>query len=408
MKLRKDKIINFCDRVSLFSLFSIAFFLPISKGAIESFSTLAIVFFFFKKILQRKNIIKTNLNHFIFIYLLVCFLSVFLSSNIKISSKTFIAKILEYTAFFFVVVETLNTEKRINELICVLLSSSLILGVDGIYQYFTHKDFLRHRPEIFVDRIYASFGTPNSFGCYLSMALPFTIIHLLSALKNIKVRVFSFLLFLLLFICLILTVSRGAWFAFLASALFMSLWIRPLALFFIIIAIIITVTQPFYHTLLRKRIAELFVFMDNSSLDRKIIWQAAWNMFMKRPWIGVGLGTFMFNFRNFIKQDYMYGIPYAHNCYLQMASEIGIIGLVSFLCLLSAFFFFGIRALNTGEKSFSWYILLAALAGTLGYCVQMGVDTTFYSLDLGILFWLILGLATAISSNKILQLSPNN
>ena len=45
--------------------------------------------------------------------------------------------------------------------------------------------------------------------------------------------------------------------------------------------------------------------------------------------------------------------------------------------------------------SFSWYVLLAILASVLGDSVQMGLDTNFYSLDLGMLFWLLLGAGVA-------------
>jgi O-antigen ligase len=83
-----------------------------------------------------------------------------------------------------------------------------------------------------------------------------------------------------------------------------------------------------------------------------------------------------------------------------MASEIGIIGLSSFLFILIVFFYHGIKALNNSEqKTFFWYVLLAVLASILGYCVQMGVDTNFYSLDLGILFWLMLGMGDAAVRN---------
>ena len=40
-----------------------------------------------------------------------------------------------------------------------------------------------------------------------------------------------------------------------------------------------------------------------------------------------------------------------------------------------------------------------SLAGILGYCAQMGVDTILYSLDLGMLFWLVLGMGVAAMRN---------
>ena len=118
-------------------------------------------------------------------------------------------------------------------------------------------------------------------------------------------------------------------------------------------------------------------------------------MFLSKPWLGVGLGAFMFNFKKFVIENYPYGTVYAHNCYLQMASEIGIIGLLTFLSILLSFFYHGIKILNTHDKNYFWYILLASEAAIVGYCVQMGVDTILYSLDLGMLFWLVMGIGVA-------------
>jgi putative inorganic carbon (HCO3(-)) transporter len=194
-------------------------------------------------------------------------------------------------------------------------------------------------------------------------------------------------------------VSRGSWFWFLGSALFLSIWIHGLGVFFLILGIAVLILQPLCHPFLKERLRNFFIFSDAGSKDRRFMWQAGWKMFISRPLIGVGLGTFMFNFKKFVASNYPYGIAYAHNCYLQMASEIGVIGLVSFLSILTVFFYQGIKTLKSKEKNFHWHILLASLAGILGYCIQMGVDTILYSLDLGMLFWLVLGLGVAAMRN---------
>ena len=51
------------------------------------------------------------------------------------------------------------------------------------------------------------------------------------------------------------------------------------------------------------------------------------------------------------------------------------------------------------QRVFSWYVLLGSLTAILSYSLQMGVDTFFYSVDLGILFWLILGIGIAAAKN---------
>lgn len=396
MNSQKIKFINICDKIILFSLYAVAYFLPISKAIIESLSILAIICFIFKKIIQHEGIANTHLNIGIFSYIIICFISIFISSNLEISARTFFAKTMQNIVFFFVVVDTLNTERRIRNLIYIFFVSSLLLGIDGIYQYFTHKEFIRHRKYYGIPRIHATFPSANDFGCYLASMIPFSIVGFFTNKFRFKLFRFLFIgLTVLLLICLMLTVSRGAWFAFLAAILFMSTWINKLGIFFFGLAALIAFLLSFYHPYIKERLSNFFVFFNKMDLDREMVWTAAWKMFMSRPWLGVGLGTFMFNFQKFVVPSYPYGVSYAHNCYLQMSAEIGIIGLVSFLSILALFFYHGIKAISIRKKNFSWYILVATFAAVLGYCVQMSVDTTFYSLDLGMLFWLLLGLGTA-------------
>ncbi|TAN61911.1 hypothetical protein EPN16_02585 [bacterium] len=399
MNSGKIKTAKACEHITLFSIYVIAFFLPISKAIIESFSILAIIAYLTKKFLNFENLPKTPISYGIFAYLPICVISVFFSSNPATSSNTFLRKTLQDIIFFFVVFETLNSKQKLRNIIYVLFLSSLLIGIDGIYQYFTHKDFIRHRKDLAIPRIYASFPYPNAFGCYLSAVMPFVLTSVFAKYPAKILKFFSFCLFILLFTCLLLTVSRGAWFAFSASALFMSMWLRILGIFLLTIGIFIIVALQFFHPYIKERLRNLFIFTDTSGMDRKIIWQAGWKMFISKPWLGVGLGTFMFNFKNFVIKDYPHGAVYAHNCYLQMAAEIGVIGLAAFLLILALFFHSGIKTLNAKERSFSWYVLLASQAAILGYCVQMGVDTTLYSLDLGMLFWLVLGIGVAAMKN---------
>ncbi|MFA5357114.1 MAG: O-antigen ligase family protein [Candidatus Omnitrophota bacterium] len=405
MVYQKSKIINTLDNIILFSLYALIFFFPVSKALIEVTSTIAIICFIIKKLLRRDGLPSTSLNLPIFIYLAVCFVSVFTSSNFQISSRIFWGKVIQEILFFFVVADILSDERRMRNFIYIFFLSAAIVGIDGIYQYFTHKDLLRNRPDLGIPRIYASFGTPNDFGAYLITLLPFLIV---SFFVKWRARIFSYLhpaLFLLAFTCLVLSVSRGAWLGFISSVLFLGVWIPSVAVFFIILVLLFLFIKPFFHPAVSERLGNLFNFFapeftnDAGSIERKIFWAAGWKMFIARPWIGLGLGTFMFNFKEYVASDYLYGPSYAHNCYLQMLTENGIIGLVSFLLIPAVFFYAGIKLMRVREKVFFWYILLASLAAVLGYSVQMFVDTNIYSLDLGMLFWVLLGIGAAAMNN---------
>lgn len=400
MVFRQNKIIDSLDKIALLSVYVVAFFFPISKAIIEIAATLAIVCYLLKKILQREGFQRTPFNIAVFIYLSVCFFSIFISVHQKVSIRIFTGKVLQEILFLFAVVGTLNNGRRMKNFIYILLSSSLVLGIDGIYQHFTHKDFIRSRPYYGLPRIHATFSTANDYGCYLAAMIPFALSCFLDKVNFKRLVRFLFAgLFVLLFICLMLTVSRGAWFYFVGSILFMSIWVRALGLFFLLLGVFVIVAQHFYYPIMKERLNNFFNFVDYTSVERMKIWDAAWKIFISRPIVGMGLGTFMFNFTKYVDKAYRFTAPYAHNCYLQIASELGIIGLVSFLSILVIFFAYGMWFISYKKNDFFWYMLLGTLASVLGYCMQMAVDTNFYSLDLGLMFWLLLGLGIAAMNN---------
>jgi putative inorganic carbon (HCO3(-)) transporter len=87
---------------------------------------------------------------------------------------------------------------------------------------------------------------------------------------------------------------------------------------------------------------------------------------------------------------------YAHNCYLQVAAETGLVGLAAFLWLLwSLMSQLAKAAFKTSLKEH--VILLGCFAGLLAFLIQSAVDTNFYSLRQAALFWVVSGLAIGLA-----------
>ena len=122
---------------------------------------------------------------------------------------------------------------------------------------------------------------------------------------------------------------------------------------------------------------------------RLYVWQGAIKMIQDRPIFGHGVGSFMDIYGRY--QGMGTG-AYAHNCFLQMAAEIGIVGLVCFIWILVRFFRLGFRTLKERKDS----LLLGLLAGIFAFLVHSFFDTNLYSLQLAVLFWFMLGLAVSI------------
>jgi putative inorganic carbon (HCO3(-)) transporter len=89
----------------------------------------------------------------------------------------------------------------------------------------------------------------------------------------------------------------------------------------------------------------------------------------------------------------------AYNIFLEVLSEMGVVGLVVFCWLLLAFVARNLYTFWAGEGANRWWAaaILAAFAGTL----MMGMfDTVFYRPSVQLQFWLLLALTIAISPRK--------
>lgn len=397
---REEKIIHYCDKTMEFSLYLMVFFLPISKAIIEITSTLAIIAFLIKKITQ-KQFPSTYLNLPLFAFVGISALSIIGTSSLHTSLRNFFSKLIEQVFLFFIVFETINTRQKIKNILLVMFSSAFLVGIDGIFQYFTHKDFLRYRTMPFKNRINAPFYTPNDLGAYL---VPLTILSLSANFlyfKNRVIRVLMRIVPVLLFSNLILTFSRGAWLGLIVGLIFMASIVlflknkKTLLIPSLLIILIIIVFLPLRSDIPLSKILD---FTDAGSVDRKGLWIIAWNMIKAKPILGHGIGTFMHNFKYYNNIGYSHSVSYAHNCYLQMAAEIGIIGLLAFLWLIVILFKNFIKIIKNNRTKLD-PIFLGLISGLLAFLVHSSVETNLYSLDLGALFWIILGLTVSASAH---------
>jgi len=136
----------------------------------------------------------------------------------------------------------------------------------------------------------------------------------------------------------------------------------------------------------------VIIYNHFSGSGRMKYWQEAINMIKDYPVFGVGLNTYSIVGRGY---KINWG-GYPHNCYLQMAVEIGIVGLLSFLWIIFVIFRNSLKNLKIMNDPFLQLALLGALAGYYGFLVHSFFDTNFYSVQLGSLLWLVMGIIIAV------------
>ncbi len=329
------------SRLTIWSLYGLLFFLPISKAAIEIFFGLALTGFLLKRWRQR-NFSLPRSTPFLFLYLFLIFCAFSLiNSGIYFpkSLHALLSKWSKYAVLFLILRESLTTDDKIHKAVTVLLASSALIGVDGLFQYFSGMDFLRHRSLVVIGHISgvppfhyfpaatASLEHYNSLGTYLMCLLLIATALFLSKETIPKIRFLLAGLMVLLGGIFLLTFSRGAWLGFLAGLVLMlflskrTKTVMAVGSFF--------VATAFLWPVLRERIFYEFHSYYGEN-ERSLVWNLAWRMITENPWLGKGIGTFM-DYTSL----YSSGIinKYAHNCYLQMWAETGIFALLSFIFL---------------------------------------------------------------------------
>lgn len=127
----------------------------------------------------------------------------------------------------------------------------------------------------------------------------------------------------------------------------------------------------------------------SSNNIRAQIWQATWELGLKHPLLGVGLGNFQNAFNELTKNRTnftAYITPWAlspHNIFLDFWLNTGILGLVAFIWILFIFYLKGLKDYQNPIKVF----LMTAMTALI---LQGLVDTPYFKNDLSLIFWLML------------------
>ena len=126
-------------------------------------------------------------------------------------------------------------------------------------------------------------------------------------------------------------------------------------------------------------------------VERLAHWQAAIGMAEASPWWGVGFGNYEPAYAEHALINWPYALGHAHNYYLNLLAEVGIIGLVAYLLLWTAVILQTIRALNRTDWPLRG-VPLGLLAAWAALSVHHLVDKLYVNniyIHLGVMFALL-------------------
>ncbi len=312
-----------------------------------------------------------------------------------------------------------------------MLAGSFLAGVAmaGLYALVQHyyQDPLLHskQPE---DRIVSVFSNPNHFGNYMATAIPLTLACTLQAVER-RLQVAAFVMTGLVYSGLLLTASRGAWFAALGGCLVLicglmrivvqngnlrRLFSLAVLLLFLFVITFLLMQRPTLYKGGHGPVPISERFLSTKSLfgaepepystinHRFFIWKVSAEMIRTFPFFGLGFGSYQDHYAAFRdhqrETDHFktlswaqqhQDILHAHNEYLQVWVESGLIGVLGFLGLVGAGF---VRAFQNAWNDGRTGLYPWAVAGMI--TVMLIHSLVSYPLRLplnGMVFYLLLG-----------------
>ncbi len=356
---------------------------------------------FFLKFLRGKRVIRIMWLDLTVLCFMVVFLCAGLFSAAPMKSVFPVMVYLCFMCGYFLCVNLIRSREWLHRCLWAVLSSSVLVALYGIYQnFFVTADTTWQDTSMFSDiqgRVVSTLENPNVLAEYLIMILPCAIAGFLVS-ERISQKLCYLFAAVVLGTCLIFTWSRGAWLGLLiAMMIFLLMYSKK----FLVAGLFGILAVPFLPFVLPESVLNRFLSIgnlgDTSTSYRVHIWEGTVSMLRDHFLGGIGVGTGVFG--EVYPRYSLNGIetaPHAHNLYLQILTEVGILGFLIFVIFLLSFakrnFTFYAKPLPTQAR-----IMAAALfCGILAILAQGMTDHIWYNYRVFLVFWLQIGLCAAL------------
>jgi putative inorganic carbon (HCO3(-)) transporter len=307
-----------------------------------------------------------------------------------------------------------ETRRQATTLLAVVLLGGVIESAVGAAQF-----VLRIGPPSFeimgrFFRAHGTFGQPNPFGGYLEMVLPLALALVVVVARPRWLWLLALAALAATAAALAMSFSRGAWLGLAVglAAMMVAAGPRTLAAFVLagLVGALVALLGSFevLPAWASERLAGATRFFgvfdvrqvrpnaDNWGIvERMAHWQAAYEMWLARPWLGMGIGQYAEAYPDYMLPGWRDPLGHAHNYYLNVLAEVGVPGLAVFLAMVASWFAVAARRVRGAATPLG----RATAIGVLGVLAAVGTHNLFDNLyvsgmnvHLGLLIGLVVGL----------------
>ncbi len=316
-------------------------------------------------------------------------ISVSQASDVRLSLKELL-KWAEMFLTYTLVLGMARSPRDVPRLFLLLVGAGVAEAAVGLAQIGIHGGGVFHAAGVL--RAAGTFDQPNPFAGFLNMSLPLALAALLLGLP--RYGLLARWAALLSGVAVLISLSRGAWLAILCAATLMAWLALPqrrqlinlglITLLFIVVASAVGILPTGVANAAAGMFGVSQVDVINptpvtwSTAERLAHWLAGLGMFASHPFLGVGIGNYASAYKQFQVAD-VWSLPlgHAHNYYINIAAEAGVVGLGAYLFFLAATFGLCARLWRTATTPWPRTVALGALGVMVTVAVQGFFDNVF-------------------------------
>ncbi len=330
------------------------------------------------------------------------------------STRLVLVQLATLLIYFAATLVFIDTPHRLRILVRTIMVFGFLLAIFGLTQSFTSPTKVYWIRELNQSTAFGPFINRHHFAGYMELTIALPLGLLFAGAVDKEKRIIYLFIAGLMGVALVMTSSRGGIISLVAEILFLvvvtAIWRKPSE----------RRRVKSRHRL--KRVAGrlgmagallvgLFLgvvllggefsinrFIDSVNTDdpttgRAHFWSVTLDIIRAHPFLGTGLGAFGVIYTRYDSRNGLYRLEQAHNDYLQVLSDAGIVGAivaVSFVVLL----FWKALSRARSRDDFRRGVALAALSGCFAVLVHSFFDFTLHTTSNALLFLVLAAIAT--------------
>lgn len=318
--------------------------------------------------------------------------------------------------YFSATLVFIDTPHRLRVMVRTIMIFGFCLAIFGLTQSFTSPTKVYWIRELNQSTAFGPFINRHHFAGYMELTIALPLGLLFAGSVDKEKRLLYLFVAGLMGVALVMTASRGGIISLVAEVMFFvvvtAIWKKPseehgrhrkasrlksvavrvgLATA-LLVSLFVGVLMLGGEMSINRLIVDS-VNIDDPTTGRAHFWSVTLQIIKTHPLIGTGLGAFGVVYTKFDTRNGLFRLEQAHNDYLQVLSDGGIIGAALALAFVALLFYRGFVRAGSGDD-FRRGVALASLGGCFAVLVHSFFDFTLHTTSNALLFLVLAALAT--------------